>query len=89
MTMWARIWEKLKGWKTLIWNFFVVAILPLGLFATTEAMSIDWKGQFSPLAAYAILVAIKAVDTWLRLITTGPVGSKGEEPATPDIKAGD
>jgi hypothetical protein len=36
-----------------------------------------------------IMAAIGIVTEMLRRVTTGPIGSKGDAPATPETKAGD
>lgn len=86
--MFAKLREKLKGWKTVVWNLFIalsgviaVALQQLGL--------IDWSQYVGPIGAVFISLAISAIGIGLRTMTTGPVGSKGEQPATPDTKAGD
>ncbi len=86
---WAAVLEKIKGWKTLIWNAFIVGVAPLLLYASAQAESLDLKDYLTPGYVFFLTIAIKAVDTWLRFITTGPVGSKGEDAPTPDTKAGD
>jgi hypothetical protein len=86
--MFARIRETLKGWKTVIVNAAVG--LPAGLYTLYLALA---EVNFTPVipaqyvAGFMVFWAVLGI--LLRLVTTGPVGSKGEEPATPATKAGD
>ena len=87
--------QKLRGWKTIIWSRFLVVLGVIGgvIVPIIEAIDSSLVGAlippkwqpFTPL----ILVAIGIVNEWLRRITTGPVGAKGEEEPAPDVKAGD
>jgi hypothetical protein len=86
--MFTRITEKLKGWKTILANALT------GLPAALYGVYLQFQGvDVTPLipAKYAALavVGMSVLGIVLRIVTTGPVGSKGEEVATPDIKAGD
>lgn len=87
--MWEKIKLKLRGWKTLIWNGFVVGIAPLVLFALDQLQFLDFNQYLTPEYVFIVTVGVKAVDMWLRVITTGPIGSKGDEAPAPDVKAGD
>lgn len=93
--MYAAIREKLKGWKTIIWSRALVVVgvvagfvIPMLQMLTSEQISSLLPPHLVPWAPL-ILVAIGGVTEWLRRSTTGPVGSKGDEPATPETKAGD
>jgi hypothetical protein len=86
--MFARITEKLKGWKTIIANALT------GLPAALYGLYLQFQGvDVTPLipAKYVALAVfgMSVLGVVLRLITTGPVGSKGEETPSPQIKAGD
>jgi len=93
--MFANIQERLKGWKTIIWARTLTAI---GLIAGVvvpllQAVNGDQIGFFIP-PKYTpfiplIVSVIGIVTEWLRHVTTGPVGSKGEEAPAPETKAGD
>lgn len=86
--MFAKVREKLKGWKTVIVNAVLGlagAAYPLYL----EFQSIDLTPVIPAKYVSAFVIFNALIGIGLRCITTGPVGSKGEEPATPDTKAGD
>lgn len=88
MTWIAKLREKLKGWKTIIWNGFV-ALMPLVLVSLDKLQALDLTQYMSaPLAILAGFV-IGGVGMGLRVVTTGPVGSKGDDAPAPDVKAGD
>lgn len=93
--MFAKLRERMKGWKTIIWSDFLIA---LGVFcgviiplldaldiAQIGALVPDKLVKFSPL----ILVIIGQITKSLRKVTTGPVGAKGDESPTADVRAGD
>ena len=86
--MLAALKEKLRGWKTIIWNGFV-AVTPLALVSLDKLAAVDLTPYMTPWAGIAAGFVISAVGVWLRYITTGPVGSKGDEAPDPDVKAGD
>ena len=89
--MFAKLRFKLEGWKTIIWAraLVLVGVLVTVLSVMTgdqvSAMLPDRYKPFAPM----VLAVVGIVTEGLRRMTTGPVGSKGEEPATPDVKAGD
>lgn len=86
--MFANLRERMKGWKTIIAN--AITGLPAALlFLYTQFAGVD----FTPLipAKYVALFVVlqSVVGIVLRLMTTGPVGAKGDEAPAPDTKAGD
>ncbi len=82
---WLR--ERAKGWKTVIVGVVVAA--PLTLLQIGEQLSLVNPATVLPEPwGQRVTLALAVVMILLRLITTGPVGSKGEE--EPDnTKAGD
>ena len=80
--------EHLKGYKTIVWNVFL-GLAPPTAIALEQLGAIDWSQYVGPLGAIGIGFAVSAVGIWLRSITTGPVGAKGEDEPAPDVKAGD
>jgi len=93
--MFAKIAEKLKGWKTIIWAraltaFGLIAgiLVPLLQLVNGDQIGFFISQKYTPFIPL-IVAAIGMITEWLRRVTTGPVGSKGDEPATPAIKAGD
>ncbi len=86
--MFAAFREKLKGWKTIVWNAFLALAAPVAV-SLQQLGAIDWSQYVGPFGAIGIGLFIAAVGIWLRYVTTGPVGSKGEETPTPETKAGD
>lgn len=86
--LWARIREKLKGYRTIIFNGFIAAV-PSLLFVLDKLQALDMSAYLSPGGVTLTGIGIGLAGMWLRMITTGPVGSKGEEEPTPETKAGD
>lgn len=86
--MWASIKEKFRGWKTVIANAIVgVPALLYGLYL--EFSTIDVTPVIPAKYAAAFMVGWAILGVILRIITTGPLGSKGTEASTPKTKAGD
>lgn len=86
--MFSRITEKLKGWKTIIVN--MITGLPAALYVLyLQFSTIDFTPVIPQKYAAYFVVGMSVLGILLRLITTGPVGSKGEVAATPQTKAGD
>lgn len=86
--MFAAFREKLRGWKTIIANGltgFPAALYGLYL----EFQTVDFTPVIPAKYAAAAVVGMSVLGVILRIITTGPVGSKGEEKPSPDVKAGD
>lgn len=86
--MFARLREKLKGWKTIIWNVFIAVAAPLAI-ALQQLGAIDWSQYVGPIGAVFIGLAIGIIGIAFRVVTTGPVGAKGDDEPAPDVKAGD
>ena len=59
----------MKGYRTLITNGAIVA----GTALLTWAAGVDWTQYVSPTVA---MIVMGGVNIGLRMITTGPVGSK-------------
>ncbi len=86
--MFSTIKQKLKGWKTIIAN--AITGLPAALYGLyLEFQTVDFTPVIPEKYAAAAVVGMSVLGVILRLITTGPVGSKGDIPATPATKAGD
>ena len=86
--MFAKLREKLKGWKT------IVANIVMGLPSAAYGLYLQFATvDFTPVipAKYVALFTFgwAVLGIVLRLITTGPVGSKGDEAPAPETKAGD
>lgn len=86
--MLAELREKMKGWKTVIWNVLIALSAPFAI-ALQKLDAIDWSQWVGPVGAIGIGFVIAAVGIGLRCATTGPVGAKGDEQPAPDVKAGD
>jgi hypothetical protein len=86
--MFAKLREKLKGWKTIVWNVVLGLSAPVAV-ALQQLGAIDWSQYVGPIGAVFIGLGIAAVGILLRVVTTGPVGAKGEDEPAPDVKAGD
>jgi hypothetical protein len=89
--MFAKIRFKLEGWKTIIWARalvligIIVTILSVMTGDQVSALLPDRYKPFAPM----VLALVGIITEALRRVTTGPVGSKGDQPATSDTKAGD
>jgi len=82
------LWEKAKGWKTVIVGTFFG--LPLVLLEIVEQFNLVDPASILPEPwgqRVALVMAVSMI--LLRLITTGPVGAKGDEEPDSDVKAGD
>ena len=93
--MFASITQKLKGWKTIIWARVLVfvglvsgAVVPLLQMVNGDQIGVFIPPKYTPFIPL-VVAAIGMITEWLRHVTTGPVGSKGDVPATPQTKAGD
>lgn len=86
--MFDKLRERLKGWKTIVAN--AILGLPAALYGIYLSVG---TVDFTPLipAQYVawFTVGWSLLGIVLRLITTGPVGSKGDEAPAPQTKAGD
>jgi hypothetical protein len=80
--------ENLKGYKTIVWNVFLALSVPVAV-ALQQLGAIDWSQYVGPFGAIGIGFLISGVGIGLRYLTTGPVGSKGDEAPPADVKAGD
>jgi len=86
--MFAGIREKLKGWKTIVAN--TLTGLPATAYLLyTELSTVDFTPVIPVKYAAIAVVGMSVLGIILRIITTGPIGSKGEQPAPPATKAGD
>ena len=86
--MFANLRERLKGWKTIVVN--AITGLPAALlFLYTQFASVDFTPLIPAKYVAIFVVGQSVVGIVLRLMTTGPVGSKGDEAPAPETKAGD
>lgn len=86
--MFAAIRQRLKGWKT------VVANALLGIPSGSYYIYMEFQGvDVTPLipAKYvgAAVACMAVLGVILRIITTGPLGHKGNAEPGPNVKAGD
>ena len=86
--MFAKLREKLKGWKT-IWANSIVGVPSLLYAAYLELSTVDFTPVIPAKYVAFFMVGWSLVGIVLRVITKGPVGSKGEEAPAPETKAGD
>lgn len=85
--MFKTLREKIKGWKTMIWNGFI-ALAPVMMVSLDRLQAVDLSQYMTWYMAIAVGFAVSAVGVWLRYVTTGPVGSKVDDFPAP-AKAGD
>jgi hypothetical protein len=86
--MLAKLRKRLEGWKTIIWNAFL-GLAPVLLVALDKLQAMDLSPYMTWYFAIGAGILVGGIGTWLRYVTTGPVGSKGEEAPAPQTKAGD
>ncbi|MDB5607772.1 MAG: hypothetical protein JWP25_4672 [Bradyrhizobium sp.] len=86
--MFAKLRERLKGWKTIVWNGFL-GFAPVILVALDKIQAIDLTQYMTWWMAIIVGVLVGGIGTLLRWVTTGPVGSKGDDAPAPATKAGD
>lgn len=86
--MFAKLCEKLKGWKTVIIN--LTTGLPALLYGFyLELQTVDFTPVIPAKYVAAFVVVNSLIGIVLRYVTTGPVGAKGDEAPAPQVKAGD
>jgi hypothetical protein len=84
----AKVRDWLKGWKTVIINAIIG--LPAALLAIYDQFaSVDITPLIPAQYAAVVVAAMALLGVVLRIITTGPVGSKGSQTPPPSTKAGD
>jgi hypothetical protein len=86
--MFAKLREKLKGWKTIIVNV-VLGIAGAAYPLYLQLQSVDLTPVIPAKYVAFFVVGNALIGIGLRCITTGPIGSKGDEAPAPDTKAGD
>lgn len=84
----AALREHLKGYKTILWNGFL-GFAPVLLVGLDKVQAIDLTQYMTWWMAIGVGIFVGGIGTLLRWVTTGPVGSKGDEAPAPDVKAGD
>jgi hypothetical protein len=85
--MLAAFRQKLKGWKTVIAN--AMTGFPAALYGLyLEFQAVDFTPVIPTKYVALAVVGMSVLGVILRLITTGPVGSKGDAPLA-NVKAGD
>ncbi len=86
--MFSKLREKLKGYKTVVFNIILAMGAPIAV-ALQKLDAIDWTQYVGPFGAILVGFVIAGIGLYLRWVTTGPVGSKGDEAPAPEVKAGD
>ena len=86
--MLATIRLKLKGWKTVAVNAIVGLPASL-LFIWEQFQGVDVTPLIPAQYAAAAVAAMAILGVVLRILTTGPIGHKGDARPAPDAKAGD
>lgn len=79
--MFTKFRERLKGWKTIVANA-AVGLPATALYLYTEFSSVDFTPVIPAKYVALFLICNAVLGVFLRIITTGPVGSRC-------IKAGD
>lgn len=86
--MFAKIREKLKGWKTVVINALVGLPASL-LFLYEQFQGVDVTPLIPAKYVAAAVAGMAVLGVVLRIVTTGPVGAKGDAPPPANVKAGD
>ena len=73
--MLAKLNQRLKGWKTLIFGH-LVAVFGTTLLILEQLQPVDLHPVLPAKYADAIIAGIGVVIVLLRVVTTGPVGRK-------------
>ena len=82
------LWERMKGWKTVVVGAIVG--LPLAILELLEQLKLIDPATILPEPwGTRVALALSIAMILLRLITTGPVGAKGDDEPDADTKAGD
>lgn len=87
--MWATFTQRVKGWKTIIVNTLLG--LPAALYGIyLQFGTVDFTPVIPAKYVAMFMVGWAVLGVILRIITTGPVGSKSDVvPAPQAVKAGD
>lgn len=86
--MFAKLREKLLGWKTIILNGMAgIAAGVYGLYL--EFQTVDFTPVIPAKYLPWFVIGMSVVGIVLRIVTTGPVGSKGDVTPPTNVKAGD
>jgi len=86
--MLAKIRLKLKGWKTVVVN--AILGLPASLlFVYEQFQGVDITPLIPAQYVAGAVAAMAVVGVLLRILTTGPIGHKGDAEPAPDAEAGD
>jgi hypothetical protein len=85
--MWATLKLRLKGWKTVIVNA-VVGLPASLLFLYEQFQGVDVTPLIPEKYAAAAVAGMAVLGVVLRILTTGPIGRKGDQDTTPAAKAG-
>jgi hypothetical protein len=86
--MWASLKLRLKGWKTVVVNA-VVGLPASLLFLFEQFQGVDVTPLIPEKYAAAAVAGMAVLGVVLRIITTGPIGHKGDASPAPGTKAGD
>jgi hypothetical protein len=85
--MWASLKLRLKGWKTVVVNA-VVGLPASLLFLFEQFQGVDVTPLIPEKYAAAAVAGMAVLGVVLRILTTGPIGRKHDQDATPAAKAG-
>jgi hypothetical protein len=86
--MFASLRLRLKGWKTVVINA-LVGLPATALYVYEQFANVDITPLIPAKYAAAAVAGMAVLGVVLRIITTGPVGSKGTQEPAPSAKAGD
>jgi hypothetical protein len=86
--MFDNLREKLKGYKTIVFNIVMGA--PAAILTFLDALKVvDISALFPAEWGPRVIAIMAVVGIVLRFITTGPMGAKGDAEPEPNAKAGD
>lgn len=72
MAVLKSLWDKLRGWRTILWSLLLATV---GVLETLDFATLLPDGPRKGL----LLIAIAIITAWLRVITSTPVGKKEVE----------
>jgi hypothetical protein len=75
MSLFAKIQNKVRGWKTVVWNGAVGGSAVL-LFVVDELRTVDFSGVFTPKIVAEIMFGLAIAGIILRAVTTSRIGAK-------------
>jgi len=71
--MLKRIWRRLKGFRTVVVNA-LIGLAAAALVISEQFTGFNWRDWMEPKYAPLAVIALNVLNTWLRSVTTTPMG---------------